>query len=61
MKKLLIVFGAIFLAYLPVIHAGESDVVKVISVYSALKNLVLGAGLEIIGYAVVAVSRLFRL
>jgi len=29
MKKLLIVFGAIFLAYLPVIHAGEADVVKV--------------------------------
>ena len=29
MKKLLIVFGAIFLAYLPVIHAGEADVIKV--------------------------------
>ena len=29
MKKLLIVFGAIFFAYLPVIHAGEADVVKV--------------------------------
>ena len=29
MEKLLIVFGAIFLAYLPVIQAGEADVVKV--------------------------------
>ena len=29
MKKLLIVFGTVFLAYLPLIHAGEADVVKV--------------------------------
>jgi hypothetical protein len=29
MKKLLIVFGAIFLAYLPAARAGEADVVKV--------------------------------
>ena len=29
MQKLLIVFGAIFLAYLPAVHAGEADVVKV--------------------------------
>ncbi len=29
MKKLLIVFGAIFVAYLPAVHAGEADVVKV--------------------------------
>lgn len=29
MKKLLIVFGVIFLTCLPVVHAGEADVVKV--------------------------------
>jgi hypothetical protein len=29
MKKLLIVFGVFFLATLPVVHAGEADVVKV--------------------------------
>lgn len=29
MKKLLIVFGVFFMAYLPGVHAGEADVVKV--------------------------------
>ena len=29
MRKLLIIFGVVCLAYLPVIHAGEADVIKV--------------------------------